>query len=315
MIRTGLHRIEQLSALKYSKNLFGRDRQISVTLYDQTAAIANGDEWAERILRRFRDRRGVYKRTYGRRFDDFDALALQHVAETFGNDRALVVHDAGVSDARTACDFFRKIAAGFADVTYYASDYEPELRVLQSRNIKATLNKRGEVLEIVLPPFVFPFSERDQTLRRPVNYAFFHLARAVYLPRVLAAYRAGQVQPRLLLLFCPEAMRLADSDHRFRLLQHDLLGPAPFPHQVDVVRAMNVLNSEYFTPQQFREIADRIFASLADGGLLLVGSNHFAGTPVHGAIYRKTGRAFAELARSGDTHDAHQAIMDYSSPY
>src|SRR5258708_791605 len=103
MIRIGLHRIEQLSDLRKSKTLFGRDRHISITLYDQTAAIADGDEWAERILRLFRDRRGAYKRTYGRRFDDFDALALQHIAQTLGNDRALAVHDAGVSDARTAC--------------------------------------------------------------------------------------------------------------------------------------------------------------------------------------------------------------------
>jgi len=313
MIKTGLYRIEDLSSLRNSRGLFLGTRRVSITLYDQVAGIPGGDKWAERILALHSDGRGVYKRTYGRRFDRFDALTVEHIVQTFGRDRAPVIHDAGVSDARTACDFFHNIAPQFPNVSYHASDYEPALSVLQWRNTKVSMNKRGEILEIVSPPFVFDINKPENFLLYPINYAFFRLARAVYVPRLLAAYRAGQIQPRSLLLFCPEAVRLAQSDGRFHLLEHDLLAPAPFSRPVDVVRIMNVLNSSYFTRQQLGQVAARVFASLAAGGLLIVGSNAEAGTEVRGTIYRKTDRGFAELVRSGGDHDAHQTIMTYAA--
>src|SRR5262249_18680316 len=155
MIKTGLYSIEQLSSLRNATTFFGKPRRISITLYGKTDSIRDSEEWAERILALFSDGRGAYKRTYCRRFDDFDALAMRHIGEAFGAGRALVVHDAGVSDARTACDFFHAIATHFPNLTYYASDCEPTLSVLQLGNVKVTMNQTGDVREIVLPPFVF----------------------------------------------------------------------------------------------------------------------------------------------------------------
>ena len=125
------------------------------------------------------------------------------------------------------------------------------------------------------------------------------MSRARYVPRVLAAYRAGQIQPTSLRLMCPRAVRLAQSDSRFHLIEHDLLAPAPFPGPVDVVRTMNVLNSSYFTQRQLGQVVGRIFSSLAAGGLLVTGSNDEAGTEVRGAIYRKVERGFVELKLFG----------------
>jgi CheR methyltransferase, SAM binding domain len=105
---------------------------------------------------------------------------------------------------------------------------------------------------------------------------------------------------------------LAKRDRRFRLLDHDLLAGAPFPVPVDVVRVMNVLNSSYFSDQDLARTVGRIFDSLGEGGLLVVGSNEEAGSQVRGAIYRKVNGGFAELARSGAAHDAHRAIVGYS---
>src|ERR1700680_3540318 len=127
MIKTGLYRIEQLSDLRKTRSLFCGMRRISITLYDRTFGIPNGEEWAERILFLHSDGRGAYKRTYRARFDGFDSVAVRHITQAFGDKRTLVIHDAGVSDARTACDFFRKVTAHFPNVSYYASDYEPTL--------------------------------------------------------------------------------------------------------------------------------------------------------------------------------------------
>ena len=125
---------------------------MSITLYDQTAGLPGGDAWAEWILFHHSDGRGVYKRTYGRRFERFDALVVEQITRTFDNDRALVIHDAGVSDARTACDFFRKIAARFPNLSYHASDFEPALSMLRWRNITVSMNKQEEILEICRRP-------------------------------------------------------------------------------------------------------------------------------------------------------------------
>jgi hypothetical protein len=312
MIKTGLYRIEQLSDLRNARGLFGGLRRISITLYDRTASIPDGEEWAERILFLHSEGRGAYKRTYSGRFNEFDTAVVRHITQAFRDQRTPAIHDAGVSDARTACDFFHKAAEHFPSVSYYASDYEPALSVLQLRNIKVSMNRKGEILEVVSPPFVFNLIKPENFLLYPVNYAFFLVARAVQVPRVLAAHQAGDIQPNTLLLFCAQAVQLSKSDSRFQLIEHDLLSPAPFSGPVDVVRVMNVLNSSYFSGQQLVQIVDRIFASLAIDGLLVVGSNDEADTEVRGAIYRKTDRGFAELMRSGGTHDAHRTIVEYS---
>jgi CheR methyltransferase, SAM binding domain len=129
------------------------------------------------------------------------------------------------------------------------------------------------------------------------------------LPRTLAKYRAGKIEPLPLVLFCPAARDLAASDGRFRLLEYDLLQPHALPCRVDVVRVMNVLNSSYFDPQQQSIAVRHIFESLALGGLLIIGSNDAAGTEVRGAIYRKLSQGFQVLAKSGADHDAHRTVM------
>jgi hypothetical protein len=315
MIKTGLYRIEQLSTPRKIKGFFGGTRRISITLYDKLAHVNGAGEWAERILLHYSDGRGVYKRTYQRRFDQYDAVAIERIGQTFQDRRALTLHDIGVSDARTACDFFAKIAARFPDLTYYASDYEPSLFVLRSGGgrMVVTLNSKGDLIEVVTPPFVFNLAKPENFLLYPINYAFFLFARAVQVPRALANYRAAKIKPEPLVLFCPEANELSETDVRFRLLEYDLLKPSSLPRQVDVVRAMNVLNSSYFNPEQLSVAVGHIFKSLAVGGLLILGSNGEAGTEVRGAIYRKRGEGFEELAKSGADHDAHRTIMDYTA--
>ena len=313
MIKTGLYRLDQLSSLRNTRGFFGGTRRISIALYDKIAGIRDGEQWGEQILALFSDGRGAYKRTYGRRFNDFDVMVVRHISDAFRADQALVIHDAGVSDARTACDFFRSLAARFQNVTYYASDSEPLLSILQLGRVKVALNQKKQILEIVLPPFVFNTIKPENFFRYPINYLFFRIANKVCAPRVLAAHRDGTIRPSLLSLFCADAIRLAAVDRRFRLVEHDLLAGATFSVPVNVMRVMNVLNSSYFSEQELARIVARIFQSLRDGGLLVVGSNEGAGSQVHGAIYRKGNGAFAELAHSGALHDAHHIIKKYSS--
>ena len=315
MIKTGLYRLEQLSSSAKTRGFFGGTRRVSITLYEKLDGVKEAQEWAEQILFSYCDARGIYKRTYACRFDQFDDMAIDCLGQAFPASRALTMHDIGVSDARTACDLFHKLAARFPHLNYYASDYEPSLMVLRSGKGRTvvTLNKKGKAIEIVVPPFVFNLIKPENFLLYPVNYAFFLFARATVLRRTLAKYRAGKIKPSSLILFCPAARDLAASDSRFHLLEYDLLKPHILPCRMDVVRVMNVLNSSYFDPQQLSIAVGHIFESLAIGGLLIVGSNDAAGSEVRGGIYRKLGQGFQELAKSGADHDAHRTIVSFAA--
>jgi len=315
MIKTGLYRLEQLSSSAKTRGFFGGTRRVSVTLYEKLDGMKEAQEWAEQILFSYCDARGIYKRTYACRFDQFDDMAIDRLGQAFPASRTLTMHDIGVSDARTACDLFHKLAARFPHLNYYASDYEPSLMMLRSGKGRTvvTLNKKGEAIEIVVPPFVFNLIKPENFLLYPVNYVVFLFARATVLRRALAKYRAGKIKPSPLVLFCPAARDLAASDSRFHLLEYDLLKPHTLPCRVDVVRVMNVLNSSYFDPQQLSIAVGHIFESLAIGGLLIVGSNDAAGSEVRGGIYRKLSQGFQELAKSGADHDAHRTIVGFAA--
>jgi hypothetical protein len=314
MIKTGLYRLEQLSSSAKTKGFFGGTRRVSITLYEKLDDVKQAEEWAEQILFSYCDARGIYKRTYKVRFEQFDHMAIDCLGQAFPASRTLTMHDIGVSDGRTACDVFHKLAARFPNLNYYASDYEPSLMVLRSGKggTVVTLNKKGEAIEIVMPPFVFNLIKPENFLFYPINYAFFLIARTTVLRRTLAKYRAGKIKPSPLVLFCPAARDLAASDGRFHLLEYDLLKPHTLPCRMDVVRVMNVLNSSYFDAQQLSIAVGHIFESLAIGGLLIVGSNDAAGSEVRGGIYRKLSHGFQELAKSGADHDAHRTIMSFA---
>src|SRR5947208_2045153 len=100
MLKTGIFKLEQLNELNNLKSIFGADKRVSITLYDQIFDYSNAEALAERILLMFTDERGAYKRTYSQRFAEFDTLCARVLAENFDQENALTVHDVAVSDGR-----------------------------------------------------------------------------------------------------------------------------------------------------------------------------------------------------------------------
>ncbi len=311
VLKTGLYRVEDLTDLTRSRTFWGGYRRVSITLYDQLIGRGDADAWAQHILYMFADGRGAFKRTYHQRFEEFDALCLSCIAEAFDPRRPMAVHDAAVSDGRTACDFFAKVAAFNPQVAYFASDYQPTLRIIESGQIRITLDRRGLPLEIVYPPFVFNLIQPESFLTYPVNYLFYLHATRVVMPRLLASFARGAITAREMRTFAPMAVTLAASDHRFALIDHDLLAPSPLGRPMDIVRVMNALNPLYFTGEQLQQVAHHLFHGLEDRGLLILGSNDDAGTPVHGGIYRRSMGGFSLVKGVGRSPHAHAAILGY----
>jgi hypothetical protein len=93
VIKTGIHHIRQVQGRSRFKTLLGKDKNVSVTLYDQIRDLPNAESLAERILLLVSDDRGARKRTYSNRFEKFDATVLELARERFASDTALVIED------------------------------------------------------------------------------------------------------------------------------------------------------------------------------------------------------------------------------
>jgi hypothetical protein len=299
MFKTGIYKRSQLP--RAGETLFRRElKNLSITLYDQLAGLPGGDEQAERVLQLFADERGSYKRTYGRRFEEFDQQVLARMETKFSPAGPLRVEDVGVSDGRTSCELFRKLVARYPQLCFRASDYDAEVFVIEQGRTKVTLSHAHRVLEIVYPPFVFNISKRDSYRHYPLNHVVRSIIDRLIVRGLVARYLAGQVSPHRIALFAPEALELAAQDSRFQLARHDLLAPLATPGKVDLIRAMNVLNLSYFGRADIQMVLSNMHTALRDEGWLVTGSNDEAGSLVHGGIYQRSPAGFDAVWESGN---------------
>jgi len=310
MIKTGITNIQKISRgdrMFFNKVL----KNVSITLYDQIIHEPNADILAERILLRFSDERGAYKRTYAKRFEDFDAQVVEVLQQYFNVNDALSIQDVGVSDGRTSVDFFEKLIFIFSNINLNASDFNPMVYILEKNHIKVTLSHTKKVLEIAYPPFVFNAIKKECYWFYPLNYLVLFLVNKFVVGPLLKLYQAEKIQAKELLLFAPASLKLANQDLRFQLSQHNLL--TPFKNKNHIIRAMNVLNPPYFSKAEFEILLANMHAGLLDGGLLITGSNQEAGTTVHGGMYQKSEMGFQQIWKSGNGSPIEKQILEFKS--
>lgn len=304
MIKTGIYTLEEARDPAAQRGFFGGIRKISITLYADACRVADDEKTAERILFQFADGRNVFKRTYARRFPEFDQAAARIIRENFATD-ALSVHDAAVSDGRTAVDFHGTLSPLFSHLSYVASDYNPSLKIVRQGKTAVTFGEDGQVLEICRPPFVFN-KVKESVLYYPLN-AVARAGLKVMAASSVKAYRQGKIKGEKVMLFSPQALKLAQKDPRFTLAQHDIL--TPFPDRYDVIRAMNILDPAYFADDELRVAGAHVHKGLKEGGLFIAGSNHNPDSPVNGTVYRRTATGFEEVWRSGEGTPAHGSLQ------
>lgn len=299
MSRNGIYRLSQIEDRRHLKDWLGRNRKISVTLYDQVVNEPDADQLTEQLLLPFSDERGVSKWTCAKRFRGFDAKAIE-ILRTFFDPATseLSVQDLGISDGRTATEFFEKLADVYPQLVFYASDRDPMVYILEQGNLKVTLSRTNRILEIVWPPFVFNTINRESAWRHPIRRVVQAVAERRKIPPLLAAYEVGVVKTKEAFLVAPATLALSRRDSRFRLERYDIL--TPFHRQSQVVRVMNLLNPCYFSNGEFERIVTNIYHGLVNDGFLLTGSNLEAETTVHGGIFQKVGSGFRRIWRSGN---------------
>ena len=316
MFKTGIYSLENLISGRSLKTLFGDDKDISITLYDKIQGLDNADNLAEKILLLFKDDRGVYKRTYAKRFEEFDLKLLEYfknyLKPKFDLNNNLVIFDVGVSDARTSLDLFEKLTVKFKNIKYIASDYNNLVYIINKNQTNITVDPNGKILEILWPPFVFNKIRLNRFLfLYPLNHIIkFFVYILIALPLV-KAYKNGKLSGKKLVLFDPYALDKALGDPRFVLKQHNLLQPFNEAQPANFIRAMNVLNPSYFSGHQLKIIIKNLYFGLKEDGLLVVGSNQDADSLVDGAIYKKTNYGFKLLEKFGKGFINSSLIEDF----
>ena len=305
LYKSGIYNKLQLKDLRNLKTALGDHRKISITLYDQIIDEPNAEELAEHILLEATDERGAYKRTYAKRFEAFDATIVGHINQHFNSKNLISIHDIAVSDGRTAVDFFEKISKTFPKISYTASDYSPNVFVIEKKPYTITVSPSGKVLEILWPPFVCKPLKRDRYYS--INYIISIFLQFFIVPSILKKYKDGLLKAREISLFAPNVLTLSKIDKRFSLIQHNVLNP--LSDNYSIIRAMNIFNTSYFSADEFKIALKNVYHGLKESGFFITGSNQDAGSLVHGGLYQKTPKGFKKLWQSGDGSSVDEMIL------
>ncbi len=303
MFKLGVFKKEQLTPDRLARILNSRTF-IALDLYNSLDDLppAEIDKIQERMLRWFRLRNGVQKRTYARRFDDFDRVSLPIIAANFPIRQDVRVHDIGASDGRSSCGLYEHLNHLFGERLHFlASDYASYLYVLKRAQgaSRLIIDDQHDVLQIITPPFVFIVHHAESRRLDPLNYLIRLLVTAFYARPLLEGYKSGSpgIERTRLELLCRECRAYINQQNNFRFDSYDVLsGPT---ERFDVVRAMNVLNYDYFPEAQLRSAVQNVIQSLGEGGLFITGSNVEPGTMVDGGIYKKTKNRMERIEMSG----------------
>jgi chemotaxis methyl-accepting protein methylase len=90
-------------------------------------------------------------------------------------------------------------------------------------------------------------------------------------------------------------------------MQHNVLNK--LTENYNIVRAMNILNTSYFSTDEFKIVLKNIYQALKENGFFITGSNQDANSLVHGGLYQKTPKGFKKLWQSGDGSPVDEMIL------
>jgi hypothetical protein len=306
MLKFGISNPEQIYSKKHL-GVLGARRFIALDLYNVCQNRLTKEEAAyfqERILNRFSISNKTFKYTHSNRFDDFDYEALKVVKNIFTKDKRLLIHDIGVSDARTCCDFIKALTIDLRNnFEYLATDYAPELYVVSKENNyskRLVIDQNDNILQTIYPPFVFNEVHPENKLFYPINFVVRKILNKVFSRKLLKDYlnKKDDIDIKTITLLCREFVELMYRNANIRFEKYDILsGPK---EKFDVIRVMNLLNSSYFNEADLRKALSNISDSLNETGVFIVGSNLEPGSIVNGGVYKKCGSKFVKLYESGE---------------
>ena len=258
---------------------------------------------------------GVCKITRRNRFPELDRKLVDDCRERFPEARPLVVHDVGCSSAISSLELFDRLKAQ-RTVEVHASDLFDRLYLVDVPKEAWTVifDAAREPLQLVNRWFVLS-ARAPAPWRYPVNRLVQRSAsrRLVPLAReLLKRHLSGDAEAdviRAVSLFHPCAVRRASEGSGFILRLHNRVEPNPVG--AHVVRAMNVLTTDHFSPERVREGIRSCAANLLPGGLLVLGrSIDEEDGRTRASAYRIGPRSTDEVWRINEGYESPELVAD-----
>ncbi len=296
MLKTGIYNLKQLRN-KNLDNIWNKRKNIALNLYfnlyKQEFKDLEGLE--ETILERFNLANSSYRRTYTYRFENFDKEIIDICQNYLPFQKNYKIHDAAISDGKIACEFFDRLQDSLnSNITFLGSDNDLNVLIyssIKNKHHKIITDERGNILQFVLPPFVLNASSPKKTkwykLKHTIlyfiNYLLLKLLKNKKVKQFLLPVTKNDY--KTLKLLANKTLKYEKGYDNFSLMCYNLLKVAP--EKFDLVRAMNVINPSYFNRTDVTKIAKNLKDSLKENGLLVIGSNKEANSPVNGNILQK----------------------------
>lgn len=302
MIKLGITKPYQLSC---TKDFLQRNQEISIPMI---ASLIREERFSEKVYPYFNMIRigNTFKRTKENRFGDLDELSVEVIKSNFGTERLLKVHDLASSNGITSCYFYDKLTEKGLNILFQSSDKYTHIYIVDLNNSGwiVVLDSDRNLLQYVGYGFVLGRDESAIDLVNRILGAVLDRSAFPKALRLLNNYLPNDNEFSYLVtespecrlerfpLVSPKCLEMTKSNGNFVFSRRDLF--QHFEGQLDVVRALNILNRDYFNETQLRAAIANVASCLSENGLFIVGRSHDKEDKEHNvSIFRKNGDKFA----------------------
>jgi hypothetical protein len=250
-------------------------------------------------------RNGTFKLTQPSRFQELEVAFRPYIEERADTLREIL--DVGVSTGLTTVELARFLKDCGAAASIIATDLFIEAHIVElAPDFRVFCDPEGWPLQ---------YDVRGITVRpwvRRLDYvtlAFIPLmlGRSVLQPRLRSRIRAGMSRPVQMIT------RSLPSNGEIVFIENDIMCQSErFIHRFDMVRAANILNTGYFSPDQIHIAIENIHSYLRGPGALLMIARTNRARENAGSLFELNGNgSFAVLERVGGGSEIERLVLDF----
>lgn len=306
MIKLGVTKMQKIER---SRSFFKRKKKISIPLLkrinDETnSSLMDHPHYNELKLG------GTYKRTHRNRFEVLDCELVELIKNKYAKStQRLLIHDMAASNGITSCEFYDKIEKANLNFDFTASDRFSHIYIVKLHNSRwiTILDSDLNVVQYVGYGFVLSYPESAVDF---INRLLLKLLDRYHYPLVKSQIEIANIDYNQYVslkienrkggierfpLIHPQILEKTELKGNFHFKKHDIFQKDL--NAYDVIRAMNILNLDYFSNDKIIRAVKAILSSLKEDGVFIVGrsSDDFADEMHKVSVFWKKAGCFESI--------------------